>query len=1056
MKLRVINFHISNQFQLFVRQCGNGEWIGFGTSIGTAVLQTVSRELPKCGQNTNKVPSVQGLLKCWVSTFHVRKQEIMHAYSSTYSRVLQGCINANDVAVGKGIHAHMVKTGFVPDIFLVNNFINMYAKCGDVADARQLFDKMSARDVVSWNSMITGYVRNGFDEEALELFYEMRRVGLNPSQSTFVTILMASAEMTALEHGREVHGHIVKSGFESDVFVGNALVTTYAKCGSVEDAHQVFDEMTKRDNVSWKVMLIGYVQNGHVEKALELFRQILREGMSLNQFSFSSVLSACVGPEFREQGKQVHAHILKIGFDSDVSVGNALVSMYAKSEGVEDACKMFDQLPQRDIVSWNTMISGYIQNGHYDDALKLFSEMQLAGMEPTPSTFASFLRLCAGITSLEKAKQVHAQILKIAYDLDVSAMNAIFTMYANCNSIDYAYNFFEKMSKRNVVSWNAMIAALFQHGYGKEALHLFNEMLWEGLQVNRITLASILSAFSSPESLEEGKQVHSNVLKTGLETNVSVGNALLTMYCKCGSVEDACNLFTKMPERDIVSWNMMIAGYAHNGHTKDVMYLSWQMQQAGMILNQFTLAIIFSIFASPEALEQGQQGHAHIIKTGFELDVALMNSLVTMYAKCGSIEDASGVFRQMPKRDVISWNAMVAGYAQNGYGEEALKLSCQMQCADMKLNQMTFVSVLRACATLAALEQGKQFHAQIIRNGLDSEISVSNAFVTMYAKCASIEDSYKVFDKMAKRDVVSWNAMIAGCAQHGLGKEALKLFEQMQSTGMKPNHITFVGVLSACSHVGMIDEGRLYFDSMCKNHGITPREEHYACMVDLFARAGQLVEAEYLINKMPFEPNSLMWRTLLGACRVHGDLALGKRAADCLLKLEPQDTATYVLLSNIYAFAGRWDDTANVRKIMKDRRIQKEPGCSWVVVKNRVHAFLVGDRSHPQTEEIYEELERLTGQMEEEGYMTNRNFVLHDIEEQQSLYYHSEKLAIAFGLISTVSGTPIRVIKNLRVCGKCHNAIKLISKIVRRQIVVRDANRFHHFKDGLCSCGDYW
>ncbi|KAH9294704.1 hypothetical protein KI387_038292 [Taxus chinensis] len=815
---------------------------------------------------------------------------------------------------------------------------------------------MPERDVVSWNSMITGYLRCGYAAEALQLFCKMQRDVVEPSQSTFVNLLVACANMEALKYGKELHSHIVKFGFGVDICVENTLIKAYAKCGSIEDAFRVFDKMPERDDISWQSMLAGFVHNGCVEESLKLVGQIVRAGVNTNEFGFSGVFSACGDPEFGEQGKQIHAYVFKIGFTEDVSVRNALISMYGKNKSMEDASRVFDESCSRDVVSWNSMIAGYAHNGHADVGLKIFFKMQLAGLKPNQSTIASFVTSCAGITCFEKARQVHAQIKKLTDDLGILADNAVLSMYVRCGSIDYAHDVFEKMLEKNLISWNTMIAGFSQNGYGKEALYLLNEMQREGLKVNHVTISCALSACSSLVSLELGKELHSAIVKTGLETHISVENALLIMYENCGKVDDAFRVFAKMPERDIVSWNMMIAGYAQNGHSKAGLDLLSKMQQAGVTFNQFTLAIVLSACSAPEDLVKGQQVHAHILKCGFEFDVALMNALVTMYNKTGSVREAYKLFTDMIIQDAISWSAMIAGLCQYGYSEKALELSCQMHLAGIKMHQMTFASVLRACAKLAALEQGKQFHAQIIRNGIEPDISVGNAVVTMYAKCASIEDACRVFEKMAKQDIVSWNAMIAGFAHHGHGKKALELFEKMQLAGIKPDHITYVSVLSACSHVGLVEKGHHYFDSMGRDHGIIPREEHYSCMVDLLARAGQFVDAELFINKIPFEPGSLVWRTLLGACRLHVNVELGKSVAECLLNLEPQDTATYVLLSNIYASAGRWDDRANVRKTMKDRRVIKEPACSWIQVKNGIHAFVAGDRLLPETEQIYVEL----------------------------------------------------------------------------------------------------
>jgi len=410
----------------------------------------------------------------------------------------------------------------------------------------------------------------------------------------------------------------------------------------------------------------------------------------------------------------------------------------------------------------------------------------------------------------------------------------------------------------------------------------------------------------------------------------------------------------------------------------------------------------------------------------------------------------------MSERNVVSWNALIAGYTQNNNGEDALKLYSQMQGIGMKPSAFTFSSILSACASLAVMEQGKWVHAHIIKTGCKLDVFVGNALVDMYGKCGCIEDARQVFDRLPRRDVVSWNAMITVCAQHGHGKEAVRLFENMQLAGLNPNRITILCVLSACSHAGLVNEGRFYFDSMNSKHGITPTADHYACIVDILGRAGHINEAEDLINRMPIEPTAGIWGALLGACRVHGNMDVGKRAAECLFELEPHDAGPRVLLSNIYAAAGRWDDAAKVRKMMKESGVKKEPGCSWVEVENTVHTFVVNDRSHPLTEKIYAMLKDLNGKMKEAGYVVEANSVVLAVKKEDTYSYHSEKIALAFSLISTPTGAVIRIKKNLRVCSDCHSAFKFISKIVGREIVVRDTNRFHHFKEGVCSCGDYW
>eukprot|EP01018_Ginkgo_biloba_P001238 Gb_28665 [translate_table: standard] len=765
---------------------------------------------------------------------------------------------------------------------------------------------------------------------------------------TYASLLQGCLNDKALQEGKLVHAHTIQTGFKyQDISLGNKLVTMYAKCGRLVDACRVFDQMPERDVVSWTVMIASYARHGRAEEALELFYQMHKTDIEPSQFTFASVLPACANLAAL---KKVHEEIITYGFQSNVFVGNVLVNMYGKCKSIENARIVFDKMPERDVVSWTAMIAGYAQNGRVDQALELFQKM------PEPN---------------------------------VVSWNAMIAGYAQNGRVVEAVKLFQSMPEQNVISWNAMIAGYAQNGYGEETLKLFQQMQLAGMKPNSKTFASVLPVCANLADLEHGMEIHEEIIRNGFQSDVTVGNALVDMYAKCGSIDNAWHVFDRLPGRDVVSWNAIIAGYTQNGN----------------------------------------------------------------------VEEALKLFNKMPQRNVISWTAMIAGFAQNGFCEEALKLFLQMQLAGVKPNSKTFASVLPACADLAALEQGIEIHEEIIRSQLHCDVFVGNALVDMYAKCGCIEYAHNLFDKMPHRDVVSWNAMIAGYAMHGCGKEALEVFEQMQHSSMKPNYVTFVGVLSACCNAGLVEEGWQYFDCMSQYYHIIPGMEHYGCMVGLLGRAGRLDEAQDFINKMPIIPGATVWRCLLGACRIHNNIELGKHVAERLFQLDPKNTAPYVLLSNIYAAAGRWDDTEKVRKMMKDRRVKKKPGCSWIEVNKQMYAFLVGDRSHPQREKIYEKLEELSGQMKAAGYVPETRFVLNDVEEEQKeqiLCHHSEKLAIAFGLLNTSPGTAIRVIKNLRVCGDCHSATKFISKIVTREIVVRDANRFHHFKDGQCSCGDYW
>jgi pentatricopeptide repeat protein len=483
------------------------------------------------------------------------------------------------------------------------------------------------------------------------------------------------------------------------------------------------------------------------------------------------------------------------------------------------------------------------------------------------------------------------------------------------------------------------------------------------------------------------------------------------------------------------------------------------MRRSGAQPDKFTFPRVLKACANLEALHQGREIHGDIVRRGLESDVFIGNALIDMYAKCGVLKTARDLFDKMPQRDIVSWNSVIAGYGQSGYCDEALNLFREMVLAGMKLDAVSIACGLPACASLGALRQGKEIHRYIIRTEIAGNGFVACALIDMHSKCGSIEDARQVFDRIPKEDLVVWNAMIKGYAMHGQGKSAVSLYHQMLLSGKKPDHITFLAVLYACNHAGLVNEGRKYFDSMGQHYGVRPRVEHYACMVDLLGRAGFLDEAQNLITMMPIEPNASVFGALLSGCRVHGNINLAECAANRLFELEPNNPGNYVLLSNIYAAAGKWEEVAKVRAVMKEKGLKKPAGCSWIEVKNKVHTFLVGDKLHPQSEHIYEKIESLTKEIEAVGYVPDTYFVLRDVNEKEKvdiLNSHSEKLALAFGLINTSPGTLIRITKNLRVCGDCHNATKFISKIVGREIIVRDPNRFHHFKNGLCSCSDYW
>lgn len=483
--------------------------------------------------------------------------------------------------------------------------------------------------------------------------------------------------------------------------------------------------------------------------------------------------------------------------------------------------------------------------------------------------------------------------------------------------------------------------------------------------------------------------------------------------------------------------------------------LHCQLIKFGFDSDLYVRTGLVDIYANGGDLKSAEQ----LFDTMPEKSLVSLTTMITCYAKLGELDKARVLFKEMEDRDVVCWNVMIGGYTQNGMPNEALFLFRQMLAAKVKPNEVTVLSVLSACGQLGALESGRWLHSYIETNRIDINVHVGTALVDMYSKCGSLEDARLVFDRIKNRDVVAWNSMIVGYAMHGFSRDALQLFREMCAVGHHPSDITFIGVLSACGHAGLVNEGWRFFRSMKDKYRIEPKIEHYGCMVNLLGRAGNLEEAYTLVKNMKIEPDPVLWGTLLGACRLHGNIALGEEIAEFLVAKNLANSGTYILLSNIYAATGNWDGVASVRTLMKQSGVQKEPGCSSIEVNNKVHEFLAGDRRHPKSKEVYVMLEEMNGWLRAHGYTPQTDIVLHDLatrQKEQSLEVHSEKLAIAFGLISTKPGSTIKIVKNLRVCLDCHAVTKLISKITGRKIVMRDRNRFHHFENGSCSCGDYW
>ncbi|XP_074569367.1 pentatricopeptide repeat-containing protein At2g29760, chloroplastic-like [Curcuma longa] len=671
---------------------------------------------------------------------------------------------------------------------------------------------------------------------------------------------------------------------------------------------------------------------------------------------------------------------------------------------------------------------------------------------------ALLLHRCKTVRDL---RQIHGHLIKTGAAHLPSVVENLLECSALLlpDSLRYAVKVFGASPRPTTQGYNILIRAYTRNGCPNESLALFLLMLDRGARPDKHTLSCVLKACSRAFSLRCGEQVHAHALKAEFRSEEFVVNSLIHMYACCGEVGLARKLFDGMSTRGIVTWNAIIAGYFKVGEWREVVELFRSMLERGVGFDKVTLISVLTACGRLGDLDLGKWIGEYVEANGLKECQNLVTALVDMYAKCGEVETARKLFDEMPHPDVVAWSAMISGYTQANRSREALALFHDMQKAIVEPNEVTMVSILSSCADLGALETGKWVHSYTKRKNFQFTVNLGTALVDFYAKCGCMDNALEVFENMPIRNAWSWSVLIQGLASNGQGRQALEVFSSMLVAKFMPTDVTFIGVLSACSHAGLVEEGQVFFDNMSKKYGISPRIEHYGCMVDLFGRAGLIEEAYWFIQSMPIEPNAIVWRTLLSACKVHKNVEFGEEALKQIVKLEPRHSGDYILLSNIYASVGRWEDAVRLRNQMKEKGIAKDPGCSLIELEGMIFEFFAEDSSHPQSKEIYDKVNEIVTKIKLAGYVPNTAEARLDADEDEkevSVSHHSEKLAIAFGLMKSPPGIPIRVSKNLRVCTDCHSATKLISKVYETEIIVRDRNRFHHFKDGSCSCNDYW
>ncbi|XP_024317926.1 pentatricopeptide repeat-containing protein At4g20770 [Brachypodium distachyon] len=674
--------------------------------------------------------------------------------------------------------------------------------------------------------------------------------------------------------------------------------------------------MPDRNVVSWNTVIAALARSERAGEALELYEGMLREGLVPTHFTLASVLSACGAVAALDDGRRCHGLAVKVGLDENLFVENALLGMYTKCGGVEDAVRLFDGMASPNEVSFTAMMGGLVQAGSVDDALRLFARMCRSGVRVDPVAVSSVLGSCAQacasefdvVRAFRLGQCIHALIVRKGFGSDQHVGNSLIDMYTKCMQMDEAVKVFDSLPNISTVSWNILITGFGQAGSYAKALEVLNLMEESGSEPNEVTYSNMLAS-----------------------------------CIKARDVLSARAMFDKISRPSVTTWNTLLSGYCQEELHQDTVELFRRMQHQNVQPDRTTLAVILSSCSRLGILDLGTQVHSASVRFLLHNDMFVASGLVDMYSKCGQIGIARIIFNRMTERDVVCWNSMISGLAIHSLNEEAFDFFKQMRGNGMMPTESSYASMINSCARLSSVPQGRQIHAQIVKDGYDQNVYVGSALIDMYAKCGNMDDARVFFDCMVTKNIVAWNEMIHGYAQNGFGEKAVDLFEYMLTTEQRPDGVTFIAVLTGCSHSGLVDEAIAFFNSMESTYGITPLAEHYTCLIDGLGRAGRLVEVEALIDNMPCKDDPIVWEVLLAACAVHHNAELGECAAKHLFRLDPKNPSPYVLLSNIYASLGRHGDASGVRALMSSRGVVKGRGYSWIDHKDGVHAFMVAD-----------------------------------------------------------------------------------------------------------------
>ncbi|KAI5056970.1 hypothetical protein GOP47_0028788 [Adiantum capillus-veneris] len=820
----------------------------------------------------------------------------------TFQAFVKTSVGLKNIEFGQELHTEIVKRGHDYNQIIGVTLIEMYVKCGSYAEAWEVLEKLPAHDVVSWNILITDYTDNGLGKEALHLFKLLQDTRLSPDVVSLIGSLKACSMVQDVNAGRDIHNFAIKLGFEGSVIISNTLVDMYMKCGSLEDAEKVFDVITIRTVVSWNALLAGYLEHG-CEEALSCLDKMQSQGFSFTHVTVSCGLSCCSRLGDINSGHNLHADIVKLGLESHPSVGSSLVEMYMSIGWLDEGQQVFNTLRAHNVVSWTALITGYAEHGLIEEALDSFTTLYSENVSPDASLYVCLIECSCATRRTDKIFQVHCELAKDGLESDMRVASALVDTYATIGLPLEAQNVFADLPAWLALSCNVSASWYSKHNLGAENFLLqVEEMLLSGATFPSSMLVGSLKVCASVAAIDTGCNIHMRIVSLGLENDSSLGVALISMYVKCCCFAEAHHVHDDdLLMRSVSAWNAIILGHNEYSMAEQVLVCLERMQMEGVDLNEISCLCGLKACGNLGDIRKGLKLHAGILCEGLERDSLVGNSLVAMYAKLGLLAEAWEAFLELPVKDVVSWNSLMAGHTEHGLDEEVLSCWEKMQAEFISPNAISFVLSLKACSSLCRVDKGLLFHGEVIAKGLEGNTFIRKALLDMYAKSGLLAEALGTFNKESAQSLVLWNALVSGFACCGRCDLIRHVLERMHEEDVEPNKLTYLNVLTVCSHAGLLEEGQMCFQLLHTNYRFFLIHEHYNCIIDLLGRAGQLNTAVAVLELLPFQPDLVTWHVILGASRKWRNLELGRHAFESVVGLSSREIASYKLMLNMYA-----------------------------------------------------------------------------------------------------------------------------------------------------------